>query len=162
MAGFCPRDLSNSRFMQGLLRFRHASSMTTKKTMPRFAAFPCQRWLFAGDSPDPLSDRLRLGESRNATMIPTGGQFDRGLGQGQPVELRAGRLVTGAGAKPAGKRLASEIGHRVDTAKEATGLSLHDGGKERVAVLCLVTRGAVRRAYPNRAERRTKGTEHEQ
>jgi hypothetical protein len=68
-------------------------------------------------------------------MIPTGGHFDRGLGQGQPVELRAGRLVTGAGAKPAGKRLASEIGHRVDTAKEATGLPLHDGGKERVAVL---------------------------
>lgn len=35
--------------------------------------------------------------------------------------------------KPAGKRLAPETGHRVDTAKEATGLPLCIGGKERVA-----------------------------
>lgn len=117
-------------------------SMTPKKTMPRFAAFPCQRWLFAGDSPDPLSIRLRLGEGRNATTIPTGGQCDRGLGQGQPVSPSAGRLVTGAGSNPAGKRLAPETGHRVDTAKEATGLSLHDGGKERVADVCLVKKEA--------------------
>lgn len=43
----------------------------------------------------------------------------------------------GAGEKPAGKRLASDIRHRVDTAKEATDLPPHVGGKERVAELCL-------------------------
>jgi hypothetical protein len=34
-----------------------------------------------------------------------------------------------------GKRLAIDIWHCVDTAKEMTGLLLHAGGKERVAVL---------------------------
>lgn len=37
----------------------------------------------------------------------------------------------GAGEKPAGKRLATDKWHRVDTSQEAKGLPLQDGGKER-------------------------------
>jgi len=37
----------------------------------------------------------------------------------------------GVGAKPAGKRLATEKRHRVDTDLEAKGLPPHDGGKVR-------------------------------
>jgi len=36
-----------------------------------------------------------------------------------------------AGEKPAGKRLASDTRHRVDTDLKPKGLPPHDGGKER-------------------------------
>ena len=48
---------------------------------------------------------------------------DRGL-------LRPSR-PGGAGAKPAGKRLATDKRHRVDTDLKLKGLPPHDGGKER-------------------------------
>jgi hypothetical protein len=47
----------------------------------------------------------------------------------------------GAGVKPAGQRLAPDIGHRVDTRREAKGLSLCIGGQERVAEVCVNTLG---------------------
>jgi len=41
-----------------------------------------------------------------------------------------GPLKTGgAGSKPAGQRLATDKGHRVDTVKEASGLHLYIGGQ---------------------------------
>lgn len=45
-------------------------------------------------------------------------------------------VMAGQGEQPAGKRLATDKRHRVDTAKEATGLSLRVGGKERVGEVC--------------------------
>jgi len=77
-----------------------------------------------GTSPDPLSFRLRLGESRSATTKPTGRTqvlhicfWPGTLLSLLPPALPGGRRrEQGADTDSAGKRLASDIRHRVDTA----------------------------------------------
>lgn len=86
-----------------------------------------------GISPGPVGNRLLLGPAIYATTKPT--DLVRG-----PHQSRAAK--GGAGANPAGKRLASDIRHRVDTGQEAKGLPLIIGGKERVREVCLNERQA--------------------
>ena len=93
-----------------------------------------------GTSPGPAGNRLLLGPARSATTIThrlvrtpdphAGAVTDRG-----PHRSKAAK--GGSGAKPEGKRLATEKRHRADTEQAAKGLPLQGGGKERVAELCL-------------------------
>lgn len=93
-----------------------------------------------GTSPDPSGHRLRLGPDRYATTIThrlvqarSGAVTDRG-------PHRRMTAMGGSGATPEGKRLATDIGHRVDTDQEASGLPLCIGGKERVEA-CIQRQG---------------------
>ena len=89
----------------------------------------------------------RDNDTHRLVQVETATVTDRG-----PHLSRAAK--GGAGAKPAGKRLAPEIGHRADTAKEATGLPLLSGGKERVAVVRPIDRREARDEMNSETSRR--------
>ena len=77
-----------------------------------------------GNSPGPAGTRLRLAPARSAIPNPPA----------RKTEI--GDRETGAGEKPAGRRLATEKRHRVDTGREVTGLS-QGGGRSGWAVSVL-------------------------
>jgi hypothetical protein len=71
-----------------------------------------------GNSPGPAGMRPRLAPARSATPFNGHKPTDRQL---------IGDRATGAGAKPAGRRLATDKRHRADTEREVSGLPCVSG-----------------------------------
>lgn len=92
-----------------------------------------------------------------ADAAPSGPAQKRDNETHRPVTWRSGQETdrgpaaaqanSGAGEKPAGRRLATDTRHRVDTDQEAKDLPLQDRGEGAGAGYCLVEPGRLRGGY---------------
>lgn len=84
----------------------------------------------SGDHPTPRRRGSFWPGAETRQRNPPNGKIEAKARCDGPGTALAGDGQGGAGAKPAGKRLATEKRHRVDTDLEAKGLPPHDGGKD--------------------------------
>lgn len=105
-------------------RKRSKKAVTTVRSRP---ASNSELWF--GDYPIPhRRGSFWPGAETRLRNPPADGRLQTLVGPGTAETVRG---QSGAGEKPAGKRLASDKRHRADTNLKTKGLLPHDGGKER-------------------------------